>query len=151
MFDDIALGSFLEQPARKDARHLAFAIGDENAHERPGFGRRFPRRRGFAGAQLNDDVADAARLSGLEFEIPRQSVALVEQAEHRNPLCHRRDPGKIACRGGKFFSPERFGHVGVAFAFLGKIAGAAAAEQRQRAQRCNGEPHRDHPSGDQAS
>jgi hypothetical protein len=50
----------------------------------------FPRGRRLASLKSHHNITDAHGLTGLERQIARQAVALVEQAEHRNTLCHRR-------------------------------------------------------------
>ncbi|KZE10926.1 hypothetical protein AVT10_06130 [Sphingomonas hankookensis] len=55
-----------------------------------------PGRGAFACAQADDHVADARRLSGLQREVAGFAVALVEQADHRDALGHRRGTGEQA-------------------------------------------------------
>ena len=91
MLDHIAVGPFLEQPARKDAIPFVVALVlHRELHEGTGFGRVFPWRGLFAGAQADDRAADARRIAGLHFEIADQPVTLVEQAEHGDAFGHRR-------------------------------------------------------------
>ncbi|MEO8176885.1 MAG: hypothetical protein ABI626_09535 [Sphingomicrobium sp.] len=52
-----------------------------------------PRRGGFAGAQAHHHVAHPDRLPRLERQVAYDPVALVEQAEHGDPLRHRRHSG----------------------------------------------------------
>jgi len=52
-----------------------------------------PGRARLAGAEAHDDVADAHRLAGLQRQIARQAVPLVEQADDGDPLGHRRGAG----------------------------------------------------------
>jgi hypothetical protein len=54
----------------------------------------FPRRRRFAIAQPHDHVADPDRLAGPEGEVAFEAIALVEQAEHRDPRGHGRRAGR---------------------------------------------------------
>ena len=49
-----------------------------------------PRRGRLARAQAHDHVADAQRLAGFHRQVARDAVTLVEQADHRDPLVHRR-------------------------------------------------------------
>jgi hypothetical protein len=58
----------------------------------------FPGRGRLAGAQADGDVLHANRLAGLESEVADDAVALAEQAEHRDPLSHRRDARKVGRR-----------------------------------------------------
>jgi hypothetical protein len=50
-----------------------------------------PGRSRFARPQSDDDVFPANRLAGMKRNRLNDPVALVEDAEHRNPLRHRRD------------------------------------------------------------
>jgi len=52
-----------------------------------------PRRGLLAGAEPHDDIADSRRLAGLQRDIARLTIALVEQAQHRDPILHRRRAG----------------------------------------------------------
>jgi hypothetical protein len=62
---------------------------DIELNERAGERRRFPRSGGLARAQADDDIANAQRLSRLHRQVADDAVALVEQADHRDPLVHR--------------------------------------------------------------
>ncbi|KQM38002.1 hypothetical protein ASE59_11945 [Sphingomonas sp. Leaf10] len=55
-----------------------------------------PRRGAFAGAQADDHVANPSRLSGFQRQVAGFAVALVEQADHRDPIGHRRRTGEQA-------------------------------------------------------
>ena len=97
MLDDIAVGPILEQPARKDAIPFIVALFlNRQLHERPGFGRRFPRRRGFAGTQADDDAADPRTVTGPHLQIADQPVTFVEQRDHGPPFRHRSRPDDTA-------------------------------------------------------
>jgi hypothetical protein len=52
-----------------------------------------PRRGRLAGAEADDHVAGPHRLARPKREVPRYSVALVEEADHSDPLRHRRRSG----------------------------------------------------------
>jgi len=97
MLDHIAVGPLAEQPAGKDAAPLVLA---RRAHveldEGPDILLLLPRRRCLAGAQPHDRIAHAQRAAGFHLQITRQAVALVEQADHRDALTHRRNTRKIA-------------------------------------------------------
>jgi hypothetical protein len=89
MLDDIAVGPFLEQPAGKDAIPFVVALFlNRQLDESPGFRRRFPWRRGFAGAQADDDAPHPRTVAGAHFEIADQPVALVEEGDHRLSFGH---------------------------------------------------------------
>ncbi|NIJ39154.1 hypothetical protein FHR22_003888 [Sphingopyxis panaciterrae] len=90
MLDHVAVGAFLEQPARKDAIPFIVAlILHRQLDEGAGFRRVFPWRGRLARAQAHDSAANARRIAGLHLEIANQAVALVEQAEHRDAVGHR--------------------------------------------------------------
>jgi hypothetical protein len=59
-------------------------------HERAGELLLLPRRGGLASPQANDHVLPAHRLARVKRDILDDAVALVEDAEHRDPLRHRR-------------------------------------------------------------
>ncbi|EPR18872.1 hypothetical protein M527_11950 [Sphingobium indicum IP26] len=91
MLHDIAVRPFAEQPAGKIAP--PFIVGGAahvQLHEGAGFLHIFPGRRGFAGLQPNDGVAHAQRFAGFHRQVGGDAVALVEQADHRHALVHRR-------------------------------------------------------------
>jgi hypothetical protein len=54
---------------------------------------RFPGRRPVTGLEADDHVADPHRLARLHLELARFAVALVEDAEHRDAILHRRGGG----------------------------------------------------------
>jgi hypothetical protein len=58
-----------------------------------------PGRRRLAIAQAHDHVADADRLAGTQGQVPLEAIALVEQANHRNPLGHRSRSRREAFHG----------------------------------------------------
>jgi len=84
---------FLEQPAGEDAPPLRIGLANVHLHEGAGILLGFPGRGALAGAQADDHVADARRLAGLEVDVLRRAVALVEDAEHRLTVLHRRGAG----------------------------------------------------------
>jgi hypothetical protein len=97
VLDDVALGPFLEDPARKDAIPFIVAlILHRQLDEGAGFGRIFPRRGRLARAQPHDRAADARGVAGLHLELADQPVALVEEAEHRDAFGHRSRAGNAA-------------------------------------------------------
>lgn len=112
MLDDVALGPVLEQPAGEDAAPvLRPVIEHDQLHERTGFLRHFPLGGAFAGTQADDRAADADAFAGLQRDIADKAVALVEEAEHRHALLHRRDPGVGIVRAGaaRLWQGSRFG------------------------------------------
>jgi hypothetical protein len=69
---------------------LALGIAHVELHERAGQRLHLPGRGGLAGAQPDDGIADPDRLARFQRDVARQAVALVEEAEDRHPLRHRR-------------------------------------------------------------
>ncbi|KQU62137.1 hypothetical protein ASG67_03135 [Sphingomonas sp. Leaf339] len=49
-----------------------------------------PWRGPIAGAQPDDDIADADRVTRLHRQFAAFAVPLVQQTQHRDPVCHRR-------------------------------------------------------------
>lgn len=66
----------------------------------------FPRRRRVARLQAHRYILDPHRLARLQRQVANDAVALVEEAEHRNPLSHRRDPGLVGGRS-RYFDGQR--------------------------------------------
>ena len=93
MLDRVERRSLLVEPAREDPLELALRIADVELDEGAGQLLRLPGRGRLAGAEPHDGVADPHRLAGPELEIARDAVALVEKADDRDPLRHRRGAG----------------------------------------------------------
>jgi hypothetical protein len=91
VLDDVERRRFLVQPAREHSLPAPVGALDIQLHEGARQILVFPRRRRFARAQADDGVLDAHRLAGPQRNVAYDAVALVEQAEHRDPLRHRRD------------------------------------------------------------
>jgi hypothetical protein len=72
---------------------------DVDLDERAGELLLLPRSGGFTRAQADDHVLQPRRLAGVQGHGLDDPVALVEHAQHRDPLRHRRDAGGID-RGG---------------------------------------------------
>ena len=66
---------------------------DEDLDERAGQLLVFPRSGRLARPQAHDQVLPPRRLAGAQRDVANDAVALVEDAEHRDPLRHRRDSG----------------------------------------------------------
>jgi hypothetical protein len=99
VLDDVEAGAFEEHPAREHAPVLRRpALADVDLHEGAGLLRHFPGRGALAGGHAHDHRPHLARLAGLEAEFFGDVVALVEQAEHRDPLVHR---GRAVIIGGR--------------------------------------------------
>jgi len=117
----------------------------DDLDEGAGLGRLLPRGRTLARRQPHDDIADAALLAGLQLDLARDIVALVEQAEHRDSLGHRRaDP--VACRDHRRIAGQLLGDLGRLGLGLRRLVGAGAEKQEGRRDR-----ESSHASGVQAS
>jgi hypothetical protein len=166
MLDDIAVRPFLEQPAGKDAVPLIVAgLAHVELHEGAGLGHFLPWRGRLAGAQPHNRIVDAQRLARLHAELAGLAIALVEQADHRNALCHRR-AGQAVC-GKALASNGLYIGFGAIVRRLARTAGRQP-DQKEGAKRAgrqgNGRqamtrrpatrrraPERNHASGVQAS
>jgi hypothetical protein len=94
VLDDVERGRFAVQPAGEDALPASLRVAHVELHERAGQLLHLPRGGRLAGAQPHDGIADPHRLAGLQGQVPGNAVALVEEAEHRHALRHRRRPGR---------------------------------------------------------
>jgi hypothetical protein len=103
MLDDVERRRLLVEPAREDSVEGALRVGDVQLDEGAGQLLDLPGRGRLAGAEANDDVADAQRLARLHRQVALDAVAFVEEADHRDPLRHRRRPRR--------FAGHRLGHV----------------------------------------
>jgi len=90
VLDDVERRRFLVEPAREDAPPARIAPLDVELDEGAGQRLGLPRRARLAGAQPHHDVADADRLPRLHRQIALEPVALVEQADDRDTIRHRR-------------------------------------------------------------
>jgi hypothetical protein len=152
VLDDVERRALLVEPARKHPPPTLVELLDINLYERPGKLIGFPRRRLVAGAQTNDHVADPCRLAGLELELARHAVALVEQAEHRLTLVHRRRCGiehaGIGTDSHHFGAARGIALAGGDHQIVGGIVARfpaafarAKPEQQHRCRRCGAAPH----------
>jgi hypothetical protein len=95
----------------------------------------FPRRSRLAGTQPHDGVVHADGLTGFQGNIADNAVALVEQAQNRDALSHRRNPGLLARPRIRRRQP------GAICLLLGLIV-APAPRQKQQCNAGNGKgPH----------
>ena len=131
MLDDVERRRFLVEPAGENAAELAVRAAHVELDEGPGQLLGLPRRGRLAVAQPHDHVADPDGLAGPEREIALDAVALVEQAEHRDPFGHGRGAGGELLDG--------LGHVdrlvldrGVILAAALSAPGRAGGEREQR-------------------
>jgi hypothetical protein len=90
VLDHVERGRLAVQPAREDTLELVLQVAHVHLHERTGERLRLPGRRCLAGLDADDDVFDAPSLAGAQPQLPFDAVALVEDAEHRHALGHRR-------------------------------------------------------------
>jgi hypothetical protein len=120
----------------------------------------FPGRGLVAGAQAHDHIADPHRLAGLQLELAGLAIALVEQAEHRDAVLHRRRRGvvhrlAVAPDGdhvGRLTRRVAGGDDFVTDTVVGRPATARArAEDEQQPGRGGSGVARDHAPGVQAS
>jgi hypothetical protein len=86
-----------------------------------------PGRGRLARAQPDNRIADSHRLPRLENQVARHAVALVEEAEHRHPLRHRRRAGRDRRDGLRdVHRPRLAGRLAVAARLVFGAAIAAA-------------------------
>jgi len=134
MLDDVERWAFLVDPARKHPPPASVALLDVKLDEGAGKLLILPRRGRFARPQPHDRALHADRLAGPQPDVADDAVALVEQAEHRDPLGHRRNRRPRARRarhieGDRIAAPARRG-VGSAI-----VAPREQREQRKRNER----------------
>jgi hypothetical protein len=98
VLDDIERRRFLVEPAREDPRPLLVRLLHVELDEGAGQLLVFPRRRRLARPQPHDRVLPPHRLPGVKRNVLDDPVALVEDAEHRDPLRHRRHPALAVSR-----------------------------------------------------
>ncbi|GFE75341.1 hypothetical protein NTCA1_29900 [Novosphingobium sp. TCA1] len=138
MFDDVERGRILEQPA---GEHLAptqpfggaAAFFHESLDESALFLRLLPRKRLLASGDLDDEIADPARLARLHHQVLRQVVALVEYAQRDDAvLVGRADLLALGGLGRSGLHPgDRVRDAGVLH-FGCRLALAAPRKERQQ-------------------
>jgi hypothetical protein len=132
MLNDVERRAFLVQPTRKDP--LPIGVGathielDEGARQPLGF----PRRGRFASAQADHRILGADRLPWPEHEIAHDSVALVEQCDHRHALAHRRHARGIDRPRKRFGGHLVLGHRLLRRTIAGGHRQADRGEQKDR-------------------
>jgi hypothetical protein len=94
VLDDVERRALPPHPAREDTLELAVAVSHVELDERAGQALLLPGRGRLARAQAHDHVLDPHRLAGPERQLASDAVALVEQADHRDPLGHRSGAGR---------------------------------------------------------
>jgi hypothetical protein len=135
MLDDVERRAFLVQPARENTLPGAAGLLDVELDERPRQALIVPGRGGVARPQPHHRVAKADRFAGLQRDVADDAVALVEQAEHGNPLRHRRHAGDRLDRARRI-EGGRGRAVGQAIGvtFAAPATGNCGRCQRQRAE-----------------
>jgi hypothetical protein len=100
MLDHIERRRFLIYPAGKGPLPLLVGPLHIELDESPGQCLRFPRRGLLAGAKAHDRVLDPHRLARFQNQVADDSVTLVEEADHGDPLGHRCHAGHrhVVCR-----------------------------------------------------
>jgi hypothetical protein len=162
VLDDVERRPLVEQPPREHAPPAPVGLDHIDLDEGAGILLDFPRRGLLARLQPHDDVADPCRLAGLEPDLARIAVALVEQAEHGDAVAHRRGGGvdRAAVGADSYHSRIGAGVAGIPRDVgrddivddrvpVGLLALAGRQRQGQRGHRGSG--RRDHASGVQAS
>ena len=112
---------------------LILGIAHIELDEGPGQLLGLPGRGRFAGAQPDDGVADPDCLAGPHGQIARQAVALVEEAEHRDPLRHRSGPRGLGGDCLRHIDRARFGRI--LAGLLAPLAARLRSAGRQSKQR----------------
>ena len=87
-----------------------------------------PWRGRLAGAQANDRILHADRHSRLHPEIADDAVALIQKADHRDPVLHRCDADLLPRTGGRLGKLDPVALVLV-------LAALAAGREKQPEQR----------------
>jgi len=149
MLDDIERWRLLVKPPGEDALIAAVALPHVELDEGASELLNLPGRRGLAGAQPDDHIADPRRLARPQGEITRQAVALVEQADDRDALGHRCRAGGEAGDGLRNVHRLSRG-IAVGRIALRRAARAAGGERKHGRHRNKREAADHAPSGVQA-
>jgi hypothetical protein len=137
MLDYIRGGIFLEQPTGENAAP-AFGLGrtgrafiDQQLDESALVGIVFPRCGFLARPQSNNDLAEADRFTGFQFDIAGLAIAFVEQTQDRDAFGHRRSECIALARNDLVI-----GRLCLARFFRGEFVFLVAAQHIACAQRC---------------
>jgi hypothetical protein len=98
MLDDVERRRFLVQPAREHPAPVPVGPLDVDLDEGAGQLLGFPRGGHFARPQAHDHVLPFDRLARVQGDVLDDPVALVEDAEDRDPLRHRSEPRLVDAR-----------------------------------------------------
>jgi hypothetical protein len=146
VLDNVQRRRFLVQPAREDAAIAVLRVArllDVELDEGAGQLLRLPRCRRLAGAQAHDRVADAHRLAGPQRQVLEEAVALVEEAQDRDPLPHRRRPRHLG--GDRLRDVDRARSAIAVRGALPAALAAAGKDEKGREAEQQRPPPRTHP------
>jgi hypothetical protein len=147
VLDHVQRGRFLVEPAGEDTLELTLRIANIELKKGAGELLDLPRRGRLAGAQPHDHVvADPNGLPRPELQIAGDAVALVEEADHRRPLWHRRRAGRHLRHGLRNVDGFglRLGRGLTGLLGFGYIAPVAGAEREQGKEGPDGPSARGH-------
>jgi hypothetical protein len=88
VLDRVEPRRLLVDPAREDPAELTVCAAHVQLNEGAGQLLDFPGRGGLANAQAHNRVADPHRLAGPKRQVALQTISLIEEADHRDPLGH---------------------------------------------------------------
>ena len=97
VLDDVERRRFLVEPAREDAAPASCRAAGRRAGRTRRSASPLPTARSSRRRAADDDVLPPRRLAGVKRDILDDAVALVEDAEHRDPLRHRRHAALAGC------------------------------------------------------
>jgi hypothetical protein len=136
VLDDVERRRLLIDPAGEYAPPLPIAALDLKLEEGSRELLALPGRRRLARQQPDDGVFQPHRLSRPHCQIAHDPVALVENADHRDSLGHRSDPG--------FGSGEHIGALRLFRLLLGRLVAAATRENERKRDHQRSRSHRDY-------
>jgi hypothetical protein len=153
VLNDVERGAFGIEPAREDPLELTLRVAHVELDKGAGQLLHLPGRRRLAGAEPDDHIVRCTdRLSGLQRQVARDAVALVEQADHGDALRHRRRSRRERGHGLRHVDGLRL-RFGLGILLLrhrpGPVAPAGGDGEEQ--QRGGGAPDAHASSGVQAS
>jgi len=131
MLDGVERRAFLVQPAREYPPPAAIALFDVQLDEGARQPLILPRRARLARAQPHHRVAHADRLPRTKPNIADDTVALVEQPEHRDPFGHRRHAHRRLDRA-RHIDRHRITVIRGALTIAALVASASEHQRRDR-------------------